>query len=205
MKGLLLKDFYTLIKQMKLFLAFIVIFSLLPGYNMAAFAIMYASFLPMTALAYDERSKWDTLAAMMPYTPRQMVLSKYLLGYITTGAAALLAFVVQTFTAVIKKEPLSAEGWLSLAMVLCVAVIMQAVVMPIMFKMGVEKGRMVFFAVVAVIVLGGMALGDNLVAVLEDASTASLSTVCLIAVGAAVIINLISIAISAKMYRLRKI
>lgn len=205
MKGLLLKDFYTLIKQMKLFLAFIVIFSVLPGYNMAAFAIMYASFLPITALAYDERSKWDTLAAMMPYTPRQMVMSKYLLGYITTGAAAVLAFVVQTFVAVIKKEPLSAEGWLSLVMVLCLAIIMQAVVMPIMFKVGVEKGRMVFFAVVALIVLGGMALGDRLVTALDSASAASLSTVCLAFVGAAVVINLISIAVSTKIYELRSI
>ena len=205
MKGLLLKDFYTLIKQMKLFLAFIVIFSVLPGYNMAAFAIMYASFLPITALAYDERSKWDTLAAMMPYTPRQMVMSKYLLGYITTGAAAVLAFVVQTFVAVIKKEPLSAEGWLSLVMVLCLAIIMQAVVMLIMFKVGVEKGRMVFFAVVALIVLGGMALGDRLVTALDSASAASLSTVCLAFVGAAVVINLISIAVSTKIYELRSI
>ena len=65
---------------MKIFLVLLVAFALIPGYSMSAFAVMYAAMLPMTALAYDERSKWDTLAAMMPYSTGALVLSKYLLG-----------------------------------------------------------------------------------------------------------------------------
>ena len=59
MKALMLKDTYVIWRQMKYFLVMILIFSALPsGFN-NAFAVVYAAMLPYTALAYDERSKWD--------------------------------------------------------------------------------------------------------------------------------------------------
>ena len=66
MKALLLKDFYVLWKQMKAFLVLILLFSALPGSYNAIFAVTYAAMLPYSCVAYDERSKWDQLAAMMP-------------------------------------------------------------------------------------------------------------------------------------------
>ena len=80
MKGLLIKDWKTLLKQMKVMLAIVVVFACIPGTYMAAFALFYAAMLPVTALAYDERAKWDELAAMMPYTAKAIVGSKYVLG-----------------------------------------------------------------------------------------------------------------------------
>lgn len=80
MKGLLLKDWYTLIKQMKIMLVLMLVFACVPGYSMAAFAVVYAAMLPVTALAYDERSKWDELAAMLPYSVKEIVGGKYVLG-----------------------------------------------------------------------------------------------------------------------------
>ena len=77
MKALLKKDIFVLIRQMRMFLVMIVVFSVLPGMNMSIFAIVYCGMLPYTAMAYDERSKWTQLAAMMPYTPGHIVLSKY--------------------------------------------------------------------------------------------------------------------------------
>lgn len=68
MKGLFIKDLYTLAKQMKIFLLMIVVFAVVPNGSMAGFAIVYSAMLPMTSLAYDERSHWDELAATMPYS-----------------------------------------------------------------------------------------------------------------------------------------
>ena len=73
MKGLLLKDWYTLIKQMKIMLVLMLVFACVPDYSMDAFAVVYTAMLPVTALAYDERSKWDELAAMLPYSVREIV------------------------------------------------------------------------------------------------------------------------------------
>ena len=56
MKGLLLKDFYVLLKQLKLYLVIIVILSVIPSLNMTSFGIIYAAILPITVIAFDERS-----------------------------------------------------------------------------------------------------------------------------------------------------
>ena len=52
--------------------------------------MVYAALLPVTALAWDEQSKWDGLAKMMPYSKFELVFSKYTVGYISVAAAAAL-------------------------------------------------------------------------------------------------------------------
>ena len=52
MKGLLLKDWYTLIKQMKIMLMLMLVFACVPGYSMAAFAVVYAAMLPVRSKGY---------------------------------------------------------------------------------------------------------------------------------------------------------
>ena len=56
MSALLLKDYYVIFRQMKIFLLLILVFSCIPGTFYSTFAVVYASMLPYTALAYDERS-----------------------------------------------------------------------------------------------------------------------------------------------------
>ena len=43
MKGLILKDFYVLTKQMRIFLIMIVILGLMPSINTNVFAVVYAA------------------------------------------------------------------------------------------------------------------------------------------------------------------
>ena len=88
-KALLLKDWLVLSRQMKVFLVLIAVFSAVPVLSVSSFAIVYSAMLPYTAMAFDERDKWDRLAAMMPYRESDLVLSKYLLGY--AGLAGVLA------------------------------------------------------------------------------------------------------------------
>ena len=92
MSALLLKDYYVIFRQMKIFLLLILVFSCIPGTFYSTFAVVYASMLPYTALAYDERSRWDQMAAMMPYSARDVVLSKYLFGWIAVAVSAAATF-----------------------------------------------------------------------------------------------------------------
>ena len=62
MKSLLLKDCYVITKQLKIFLVIIPVIALTTGGSMNALAILLGAVLPMTAIAYDERSKWEQLA-----------------------------------------------------------------------------------------------------------------------------------------------
>lgn len=156
MRGLLLKDLYTLGKQMKFFLALTLVFSVLPGYSMSAFAIMYAAMLPMSALAYDERAKWNTLASMMPYSPTEIVFGKYLLGYISTLCVFLLSIAAQAVIALFRHTSIAVEGMFSSLAVLFIALLLQAIDLPILFKLGVERGRLFFLFITVMIVMVGV-------------------------------------------------
>lgn len=65
MKGLLLKDVFTLEKQMRVLIIIIVGFGLIPASNMISFTVMYAIIIPISSFGYDERAKWDRLIRMM--------------------------------------------------------------------------------------------------------------------------------------------
>ena len=93
MSALILKDFYVLWRQARYFLILILVFSAIPGSFNATFAVVYTSMLPYTAMAYDERSKWDQLAATMPYSQRDLVLSKYVFGWLAAGAAVCISLL----------------------------------------------------------------------------------------------------------------
>lgn len=199
MKGLLIKDFYTLTKQLKMFLLIILLFSLMQGSSTASFAFVYSAMLPITAMAYDERSKWDKLAAMMPYSKRSIVIEKYLLGYICLAAVAVLSYIVKIASSLYLKEPVTAKIFIESLPVLCMAVLFLAVNLPCMFKLGVEKGRLIFIAFIAIIVVGGLALGDKItqwMVSLQIDFTPFIFVLILLTVA----INVISMALSIRFY-----
>lgn len=140
MKALLLKDCCVLWKQLRFFLLFILVFSALPGGFNGVFAVTYAALLPYSCVAYDERSKWDQLAAMMPYSPRDLVLSRYVLGWIAAAGACALSLVLQgVFSTLLDTGfyPIT----LVLAFFACLATL--AITMPLIFRFGVERGRLI--------------------------------------------------------------
>lgn len=203
MKALLIKDFYTLRKQLKIFLILIIVFSSMPGYSISGFAVVYSAMLPITALAYDERSKWDNLAAMMPYSTSDIVISKYILGYISIACAAIISAIVQTIINNIKNIPFTTESAIVLLVMICIATIFLSVNLPAMFKMGVEKGRTVFFIFIAIIVFCVIAFGDDFITISKHAEN-NLQTIAVTFVLITIIINIISILISTKVYHNKK-
>jgi ABC-2 type transport system permease protein len=144
MKGLILKDFYVLSKQIKIMFLFIAVFALIPEFSLTAFALVYASLIPLTALAYDERSKWEKVALTMPYTRSQLVISKYVLGFIfalTTALLVLIGNVIHT------GELFNISALKELLLVLCFSILIISFILPALFKFGVEKGRILFILV----------------------------------------------------------
>lgn len=157
MSALILKDYYVIFRQMRIFLLLVLVFSCIPGAFYSTFAVVYASMLPYTALAYDERSHWDQMAAMMPYSDRDLVLSKYVFGWLSTAAAAAASFVLQTVLAAVWS---GAEGP-SVPVILlsvCVAVCILDITLPMMFRFGVEKARLAMFLIIFLVCAGAGAI-----------------------------------------------
>lgn len=203
MKALLKKDIFVLIRQMRMFLVMIVVFSVLPGMNMSIFAIVYCGMLPYTAMAYDERSKWTQLAAMMPYTPGDIVLSKYALGWLAVGFATALSAVANLILGhfIPSGYDSSLSGMLPS---FCIGLIMIAVTLPPMFRFGVEKGRMFFILLIVVLACGGAGLVQGVVGSDEEVPAALNAFISLGIPALAVVLTAVSIPLSVAMYKRQK-
>ena len=191
MKSLLLKDFYVITKQLKIFLIIIPVIALTTGEAMSTFSILLGAVLPMTAIAYDERSKWNELAAMMPYSKFDLIFSKYLLGYLCMFGAALLVLIGQIIGKnngiVVIDDDINV-----LLFAVMGGLIFIAINTPILFKFGSEKGRFVFIITMALVGASGPILQkvDSRIIV----KTLNLSPVILLAF--VVILNVMSLMIS---------
>ena len=154
MKALLLKDWYVLWKQTRFFFLYVLIFSMIPGVYYNLFAVCYASMLPYTAMAYDERSHWNQLSAMMPYSVRDLVLSRYVIGWISILGAdmlSLLSPLVGVLLHLDKFFHLGSFSWSIVPLSVAASGTILAVMLPLMFRFGVERARLmvVFFIVLA--------------------------------------------------------
>ncbi len=204
MKGLLLKDYYTLLKQVRFYLIFLLIFTIIPNMNLSSIAIVYAAMLPITVIAFDERSKWDQLAAMMPYTERELVLSKYVLGYIAVAVFGVVAFALQSGIALIGHHAFTMEQGMALLVTAAAAMILLAINLPFMLWLGVERGRIVFMILIGVTVFLGMMSADSAKQLLANNTMTALQLLLLCG-AAAIVTNAISIFASFKIYQKKKV
>ena len=201
MKALILKDTYVIWRQMKYFLILILIFSALPsGFN-NAFAVIYTSMLPYTALAYDERSKWDQLAAMMPYSTRDAVLSKYVFGWLCIGGAAVLSGLLQmALSLVVDRVFLPGVMVLSVLGAVCIL----AISLPLMFRMGVEKGRLAMFLVIFLVCGAAGAIAHIAESVGSGTVFAFQGPVLGVTLLAALVLTAVSVPLSMRFYTKRQ-
>lgn len=201
MKGLLIKDWKTLVKQTKVMLAITALLACVPSTYMSAFALFYAAMLPVTALAYDERAKWDELAAMMPYTAKAIVGSKYVLGLMLVLPVLALSILSRLL---VHSTPIVSEDTMSLLITACLSLILMAINLPFMFRFGVEKGRLIYIVLTCVFVITGVTYADKLADMVSGFETVMVTTVPLLLLAAAVIALLLSYVISVRVYRARR-
>ena len=170
MKALLYKDACVLWKQMKFMLVIIAVFCLLPNsFGLNAFFVVYPGLmLPVSLMAYDERAHWDSFAAMLPYPPRALVLSRYAAGWLLT----LLAGVLYLVGALIQDPgaplgtALGTLGWVLAVVLLC-----QAILFPFFFRVGTEQGRLYMILLSVLLLLGGVGLTSLLNVAVPAVST----------------------------------
>lgn len=148
MKGLILKDFYNLGKQYKVLLVLIIFYVIVSltsedtNFFGGVISILMVM-LTITTLSYDEKSKWDRYALTMPISRSDLVLSKYILGGILSGIAFVINFVFQVLAG--SGEP--AEVLLVSAATAGIGLLFLSLILPILFKFGVEKGRYIMLLI----------------------------------------------------------
>lgn len=205
MKGLLLKDWYVIRSQCK----YILIISLLwivitvsSGLYFAIIGSMLLAILPVTVMGLDERSKWDAFALTMPYSRREMVLSKYLLSLLAMAASCAVYTVASLAASLIRHTALQAAQLApALVAILLTSVLSIALIYPLIFWLGVEKGRIWYMMITILLVCGSGALSNQLQ---ENAATAMTPEwLAVLPVAALVFIGL-SAWLSVALYRRRE-
>ncbi len=148
MKGLLLKDFINLKRQSKIMFLLIMFYFVLAitSKNNSVFSgviLVIFAMLPITAISYDEKANWDKYGLTMPVSRVDMVLSKYILGLILSCFALIINFAAQIFLG----TKLDTEHIVEILAMFGISLLFISFLLPIMFKYGVEKGRMMMFIV----------------------------------------------------------
>ena len=124
----------------------------------SAFTVMLGSVAPMSAFAYDEQAKWDKFAAATPVGRQGVVKSRYLFTLLLLLGGGVLSTVVSM--AVVRFGKADVEAWweplVVTAVILLLGVALNTVILPLLFKFGAEKSRIISMAIF-VGVFGGMA------------------------------------------------
>lgn len=200
MKALLMKDFMTLAKMIRTILIIMLILSFVPQLNMSVFFMVYCSMLPITALGYDDRTKWHLQAAMMPYRPWEIVLGKYVLGYLILAAATALTLLVGPILHYIDGSPLTVEQCLTVLIYALSVTVFLAVALPIIFRFGAEKGRIAMGIGLGVVIGIFFALIPLLTDHMDAIRLTFGQIFAIILVGAAVA-NALSVLLSIRFYQ----
>lgn len=209
MKGLLLKDVYTFVKQGRYMffieLLFLGIY-LFAGGSYAVVAnpfFIFSILLPMSLTTLlnvtEENERWPRYACSLPYTRKQFVTARYL----TSGCAAVLFAGIATAAHAIRSavdggfSPLeSAEVFLFL---LCASLVANLLFLPLLYRFGTEKARLLLlgFAVLFGILIGTLSVAERSAIPNSVVKIAALPAVLLLWVG--------SWALSVRIYRKREL
>ena len=153
MKGLLLKDWYMCIRYCRAFLVLVGVFLVVSFFEndnffFQLYPTMIASIIPMSLISYDERDRWTVYSGTLPYTRRQLVSAKYLIG-LFFGAFSFLVSLAAFAVFMITSDTFSIESFLFIAVrLLVLGLIGPTFLLPFVFKFGAEKGRIIFYVMI---------------------------------------------------------
>lgn len=155
MKGLIIKDLINLKKygwSVLMITALYVIFSITlkdPEF-MGGMVVLMFSMIAVTSFSYDNIAGWDKYVTAMPVSRRTVVKSKYVLALLLSLLGAALSAIIGIATGyfngtadIIKQLTISAG-------LLGIGILFLCIMLPLIFKFGVEKSRVIVIVVFAI-------------------------------------------------------
>ena len=159
MTGLILKDFLILRKTLRSYLFVLVVYAgvaftgVWSADIVGVLMVVTVTMLPMNVFAYDKQAKWDTYGLALPVGRTKTVAARYLcvllLCLLSVGLTAILG--VMLYAAGRVEEPV--EFLVSCSVMGLMSVLVNAIMLPFLYKFGPERARMMFFGIMGGIVL----------------------------------------------------
>lgn len=161
MKGIIIKDLLNLRNSLKTSLLILLIFSYMafksqdPKYLVAVF-VLIISMQSISAMSYDEMAKWDIYALTMPLSKSKLVISKYILSILLSIIALIISATTSYFFILPISNMSTREFLLSSYLIFAIAILFISALLPLIYKYGVEKSRLLTFVVISIPILIGI-------------------------------------------------
>ena len=204
MTGLVYKDLMVMKKTLALYMVIFAVYGYMSiaydqGGLLFAMVLILSSMVPVSTIAYDERSKWDRIANTTPLSRKEIVMAKYLLAILLTAGSVAVCFVIYLFD---KRIPLT-ENLMMCYILMLMGMFYQALLLPVNIKFGAEKGRnimmaIMFVPVLIIIMIGKTGIVD--IAAIEMFLTNNENLLPYIFTSAVLVVYAASIALSVKIY-----
>ena len=122
-----------------------------PATFFEGFIVIMSVMMALTSFSYDSLAKWDSFGLSLPVTRKEAVAGKYILSLLLCLSGAILSFLMSSIILILK--PVEGFGMkehlLSIFGVVGVIMLFYSLVLPLIFKFGVEKSRFILLGVFA--------------------------------------------------------
>ena len=154
MLGLVKKDLLMIKGNLRNVLLFLVVFIIiaLQENNVIVIVPVFVSMMVfMTTFSYDEYNKWEAYAITLPVLRKNIVKSKYIASIILWLIALLVTVVITVVMGIFEQNINYFELFGMILGCVFSIVLLESIMFPLIFKFGVEKGRIGVFVGVFVI------------------------------------------------------
>ena len=156
MIGLIVKDFLILRKTLRTYLLFLAVYvglafsgvwkpQFVSGFIMALIAV-----LPMNVFAYDKQAKWDTYCLALPVGRTRTVAARYLCVLLLSLSTVVLECVLGAVLLAAGRLEDFGEYFFAGAVCGLLAVLMNAILLPFLYKFGPDRARIVLIGVMGI-------------------------------------------------------
>lgn len=114
----------------------------------------------MTVFSLDKACGWDTYAISLPLTRKEIVEARYLFAFLIDIGVSLACCLLMLLRGLMNGGVNIPESLHSLFQILLVTILMQLLLFPVIYKLGVEKARFVYMAVFICLSLGVLGLSQ---------------------------------------------
>lgn len=177
---------------------------------LAGFLAVLISMLPFNCFSFDHTAKWDVYACTLPVSRSRVVAARYITVLLLTAAGLVLSLAAGGAAALFGKL----DDWLTYLAAcgacMALAALINAVMLPLLYKFGAERARIIFYGVLAgVIAVGILAVrllgGAELLASLDAPSPALRAALPLAAAGGGAALLALSFLLSRHFYGRREL
>ena len=148
MIGLIKKDFLMIKGNLKLIIIMLFVFfimSLQGQFDISFIPAFIVVMLFMSTFSYDEYNKWDAYAITLPNGRKNVVKSKYIASLILVFLAIIITILLKSLVGIINNNLELNKSVSNLIGGIFAIVLIQAIMYPLIFRYGIEKGRLGLF------------------------------------------------------------